>query len=607
MHRQSGRSFALSPVPDLNAARHRPADARCGPRHRAASLGLCLVLAASAGVVTGACGLTRNGGGQAKAPKRVIEAAVSAAELRPPVDQALLASIRDATPPAFAQVVFDVPPGADQAEIDRLVLEVGKASKVWDSPELPKLTRVFDGVAYVLPRNEIVHQELTERGLLRMTRQPIDPAVVSDESLRQTAESYSRGRIFTSVVGPDNANFVTADDEDWPKLLAEGFPLARLIEPRRRALPEFASRGPHPYDVGLSSGVDLSVPEPGSSAEGILVQLTGLLVTGYEELMVERAAGGRWAVASISTPTIIDAPNEAAIEAAFDRRFKRSQALIEEWIGPLPDVSTVTDFEAHARVVNEWFAKSTALQDEAYDQAAREIPSPDTGFEVALVGPEESGRLAAEAIRRNLVLAGDAAEAAIRAIDATSPGLRGKPIAVLGSSAGGLAAPAVAARLRELYGDRVKGLVTVAGGADLLDITLRTKATRSSLRLTRPGETLDRATERRVRDAYLAHNPLDGYNLGDELAGLPTLVIYGRFDDWVPGDSGELLWRRLGKPARMVFWGGHRIIYFLMRSRSYAVGKWLNRAAGLPIAPITGPSVPPAAAATEVGSAHAGS
>src|SRR5262249_9522724 len=126
-------------------------------------------------------------------------------------------------------------------------------------------------------------------------------------------------------------------------------------------------------------------------------------------------------------------------------------------------------------------------------------------------------------------------------------------ILIFGFSAGALAAPTIAARLH----DRVSAMILVCGGANLLDITLRSTARRSAVQITIAGRPLSGAHTRALAAQSLARVRLDPWHTAPYCADIPTLVVHGSTDRIVPADTGEVLWQRLGRPERWTCAGGH--------------------------------------------------
>ncbi len=176
--------------------------------------------------------------------------------------------------------------------------------------------------------------------------------------------------------------------------------------------------------------------------------------------------------------------------------------------------------------------------------------------------------IAAEAAIETLAAEGDAAAAA-------------GPLLVAGFSAGGNAAPAVAARL----GDRVRAMSIVMAGADLMEITIASVLGDTGFDGVRGGRPVDRrrltaAERRRFSEAYLERVRLDGFAVGPHLAAVPTLLVPARFDRVVPAATGRRLAERLGRPEVRWIPAGHVGGYLSLPWMGPRIGRWLLQAAG---------------------------
>jgi len=190
-----------------------------------------------------------------------------------------------------------------------------------------------------------------------------------------------------------------------------------------------------------------------------------------------------------------------------------------------------------------------------------------------------------------------AAEAGVEYIEKNRPLVRTYPTVVAGYSAGALTAPAVAERLRRV----LAGVVLVGGGANLLDISQRSSLTNGGIKVLwrRPegstslseGELSSKPSPAQLKaltDAYLGESRLDPYALAPRFESVPVLLIHCMFDDIVPTDTGELLYRRLGRPERLSFPFGHRALFWLLPGKADRIADWIDEAtagtAGIPSA-----------------------
>ncbi|MHC4809875.1 MAG: hypothetical protein ACYTEV_05850 [Planctomycetota bacterium] len=176
--------------------------------------------------------------------------------------------------------------------------------------------------------------------------------------------------------------------------------------------------------------------------------------------------------------------------------------------------------------------------------------------------------IAAEAAIETLAAEGDEAAAA-------------GPLLVAGFSAGGNAAPAVAARLA----GRVRAMSIVMAGADLMEITIASTLGDTGFDGVRDGRSVDRrrltaAERRRFSEAYLERVRLDGFAVGPHLAGVPVLLVPARFDRVVPAAASRRLGERLGGSEVRWLPTGHVGGYLSLPWTGPRIGRWLLRAAG---------------------------
>jgi fermentation-respiration switch protein FrsA (DUF1100 family) len=168
-----------------------------------------------------------------------------------------------------------------------------------------------------------------------------------------------------------------------------------------------------------------------------------------------------------------------------------------------------------------------------------------------------------------------AVEAGILFLRQTYPEAATCPVAILGYSAGALAAPAVATRLSE----RVDAVVLVGGGANLLDISQRSTFTNGGIELRWRNDRKPPEAVERLNKQYLETARLDPYALAPGLEGTPVLMLHAIFDDIVPAASGELLYERLGRPERVSYLLGHKGLFWWLPSQAGWVADWVDRTA----------------------------
>jgi pimeloyl-ACP methyl ester carboxylesterase len=155
------------------------------------------------------------------------------------------------------------------------------------------------------------------------------------------------------------------------------------------------------------------------------------------------------------------------------------------------------------------------------------------------------------------------------------PDLPQRPLAIMGFSIGALGLPAVVARLPE----RFDAAVLVAGGANLLEISQRTSKRRRGIELRWRGLAPETEHRQRLYAAYLRQAKLDPYCSAAALRGMSVLVFHAHFDQVVPAANGELLYARLGRPARRAYPVGHRLLLRLVtRLEAGSIVDWVEAA-----------------------------
>jgi pimeloyl-ACP methyl ester carboxylesterase len=168
-----------------------------------------------------------------------------------------------------------------------------------------------------------------------------------------------------------------------------------------------------------------------------------------------------------------------------------------------------------------------------------------------------------------------AVEGGLEFIARERPHIPLSPVVVTAYSAGALAAPAVVA----LMPQRIDAAVLVGGGANLLDIAQRSTLTDGGLKLAwmhGPPSATDR---QRLLDAYLQASRLDPYWTSLFLRDKPVLMMHAVFDRIVPAGNGELLYQRLGRPARVNFMLGHGLLFYRLPTQTKVIADWVDSAA----------------------------
>ncbi|MFO0874479.1 MAG: hypothetical protein U0575_10980 [Phycisphaerales bacterium] len=157
------------------------------------------------------------------------------------------------------------------------------------------------------------------------------------------------------------------------------------------------------------------------------------------------------------------------------------------------------------------------------------------------------------------------------------------PMVGLGSSAGAIALPAVAARLSRPF----SATVVIGGGIDALRILRTTTLAATPLHL-------DWKDERRPTDAqwdaiqaaYLEHTNLDGAKTAPYLRDHPVLMLQGAWDRIVDSRCGDALWEALGRPERWTYQAGHLgLFFFWLPMETGKIGAWVDAKVGAVPAP----------------------
>lgn len=330
------------------------------------------------------------------------------------------------------------------------------------------------------------------------------------------------------------------------------------------------------YDLLLNTGVDVRIPlETAPDSKGVMLRLPALVGTKYERRAVERLQELGWTILHVRGPIGVRQPNEMARHEADSRRSARTRLRYKKQ-------TTLADLEEFSF---SWDPLSGDLEllpggaeyDEIAAQVHSEIPMPPTGLEAQ---PGESPRVVAQRIAAaadaQLAETALAADAALDAVMELHPQLRGRPVVVIGFSAGAISAPAVAVRL----GDRVDAVVLIGGGADALTVSQTSSVTHGGVKLSLPDEP-EPAPEfvEQVREAYRELAQLDPYNTAPRLGDVPVLQVMARGDDMVPTEHQWTLWERLGRPDRLTWHGplGHKGLFFFLPGQMGRIDRWVMR------------------------------
>lgn len=169
-------------------------------------------------------------------------------------------------------------------------------------------------------------------------------------------------------------------------------------------------------------------------------------------------------------------------------------------------------------------------------------------------------------------------EAVLEYMRTAYPEIPQSPLVAVGSSAGAIAVPAVAARLSQPF----EATVVVGGGVNALSILRNTTLAATPLRLCwdddrRPSDAQWEAIER----VYLEHSQLDGLKTATYLRDHPVLILQGAHDRIVDAACGDALWEVLGRPERWSYQAGHLgLFFFWLPMETAKIADWVDANVG---------------------------
>lgn len=167
-----------------------------------------------------------------------------------------------------------------------------------------------------------------------------------------------------------------------------------------------------------------------------------------------------------------------------------------------------------------------------------------------------------------------AVEGVLKYLRRWHPDVRAEPIAVVGYSAGALAASSVATRLN----DDVEAVIFVGGGANVADILLDSHAANLGYRVRmRHGAAVAEQLSS-LPDAYLEACTFDPYHVAPLLRSTPVLMVDGSFDQIIPERNRALLYERLHEPERWSYPVGHVLLFWMLPTQARAIADWLDGA-----------------------------
>ncbi|MGP1346253.1 MAG: alpha/beta fold hydrolase [Phycisphaerales bacterium] len=415
----------------------------------------------------------------------------------------------------------------------------------------------------VRARRTVTASMLTQHGLLRAW----DERGVTDQEPREDA-----------VWGPmldieDNAAFLTVWRQAWLDEIRAAEDAARAEFPPGApsdtiSLTARSTAGSTPGR--LTDGVGLRLPtEVDDDPAGIIVYLPALIPNIYEYRVVEAFRDRGWAMVFVDGASRVHAPNAAAVAGARERRSLLGAQRIQETT-------------AANRAARERGERSNIVTPDfraIMEEGQRRYPDPPTGFELdAWESPEALGAAIAASVDALLLEHALAAEAAVRFTLEQHPSLSGKPIVIAGFSGGSLAAPAIAARLREALPGVRMALVLVGSGGDALSVALRSDVSDGGIRLVPKGQTLPENERDRLIDAYRAASTLDPLRMIASIREVPVLHVYATRDKAVPTDLARALNEAHGRTARLVHLGDHYGLFGFLGGQRGRIVRWSERA-----------------------------
>lgn len=192
--------------------------------------------------------------------------------------------------------------------------------------------------------------------------------------------------------------------------------------------------------------------------------------------------------------------------------------------------------------------------------------------------PAELGARLAAAIDDRFAEWAYGVEAVLEYMRTAYPEVPQSPLVAIGSSAGAIALPAVAARISQPF----DATVVIGGGVNALSILRNTTLAATPLRLCwdddrRPSDAQWDAIER----AYLERTQLDGLKTGAFLRDHPVLILHGAYDRIVDAACGDALWEALGRPERWSYQAGHLgLFFFWLPMETPKIADWVDARVG---------------------------
>lgn len=420
---------------------------------------------------------------------------------------------------------------------------------------------------------DVTHNKVYGQGLLRVfAPKASTPAVLRtyEDSQRETIGFVPNARFLTSRVLDDVR--IQLDRERRQRIF-------RATEQLQMAA---AVKG---GSVNMGGGYDTSLLQFGmpiefppafeSPPKGVIIHLHSIAPNPFEPRVVESFRRRGWAVVTLNTSTGIKPPFSPEQEARY-RELDEARTRIV--VGHIERVTEQVRGWEHGPDRPMTFKRSPQDAREL-TRLGREIDklTKQVRYHIERDADVETvGRVIASETDQALASNAYAVEAVLEYLNAERPDLAPKahniPVVIVGMSAGALAAPAAAVRVR----DQIAAVVLVGGGADLFRISQESTLTDGGIEIFRGKRRVPRSVREQIDAAYLTATRLDPYHTAPLLAGLPVLQVHAYWDGWVPEETGEMLYARLGRPDRIGFLGGHSTLFLFLPGRSGQIMDWIE-------------------------------
>ncbi len=188
--------------------------------------------------------------------------------------------------------------------------------------------------------------------------------------------------------------------------------------------------------------------------------------------------------------------------------------------------------------------------------------------------PHEIGVRIAEAVDDRLAEWAFGVEALLDYLGATYPDIPLSPMIGLGSSAGAISLPAVAARLDRPFDCSV----LIGGGIDALSVLRWTTLSTTPFRLVWEDSKHPTAAQwTAIQKAFESSTRLDGIKTASYLRQSPTLLLHAKWDRIVDARCGDRLWEVLDYPERWCYPAGHLGLFILWVPQDRArIADWVE-------------------------------